>query len=65
MSIPLGGKLRVEKSDWEESNSFFRDRASDLLGFFYMFVNGPGVFMMLEYNWYGQVSEPDAPAVVW
>lgn len=28
-----------------------------------MFVNAPSVFMMLEYNWYGQVSETDAPAV--
>lgn len=28
-----------------------------------MFVNAPSVFMMLEYNWYGQVSETNAPAV--
>lgn len=27
-----------------------------------MFVNAPSVFIMLEYSWYGQVSETDAPA---
>lgn len=58
-------KLRVEKLDWEESNSLsvlrlFPDYSSS---FFYMLVNAPSVFMMLEYNWYGQVSETDAPAV--
>lgn len=27
-----------------------------------MFANAPGAFMMLEYNWYGQVSETVTPA---
>lgn len=66
-SVPHGKnttwKVRLGRAQQPGSSQTFFPRSYKCL-FFYMFVNAPSVFRMLEYNWYGQVSETDAPAVI-